>query len=288
MLSKLGRKTAFIGKLGGDMFGHRLKTTLNLLGIDPCGVVFDDTVNTTLAFVSTDPNGERSFAFYRNPGADMMLTKNELDENLLKNCRIFHFGTLSSTHSGVREATRYAVEVAKQCGALISFDPNLRPLLWDSLIEAREQIVWGCAHCDFLKISDDEAAFLTGIPSAREAGEALRESFPDIKLIVVTCGGNGSGALYRKFRIAEQAYVNLKVIDTTGAGDTFCGCCLDTILRVGIDNFTEETLREMLRFAGAAAGIVTTRKGAMLAMPGITDIQDMILRGSSYESVSDR
>lgn len=276
MLSKLGRKTAFIGKLGDDMFGHKLKSTIDGLNIDLRGVVFDDTVNTTLAFVSTGEDGERSFAFYRNPGADMMLRKDELDEKLIKNCRIFHFGTLSTTHTGVREATRTAVAIAKENGALISFDPNLRPLLWDSLQEAKEQIAWGCAQCDILKISDDEAEFLTGIQTSAEAGAAIQERFPNIALLFVTCGRNGSIALYHNQCIRGEAFTSLNAIDTTGAGDTFCGCCLDAVLREGIGSFTEDNLRETLRFASAAAGIVTTRKGAMLAMPDKSDIQELL------------
>jgi len=275
MLSKLGRKTAFIGKLGGDIFGRRLKMTIDALGIDPRGIVFDDKVNTTLAFVSTGEDGERSFAFYRNPGADMMLRKDEIDMDLVMHCRIFHFGTLSTTHHIVREATRAAVDAAKNSGALISFDPNLRPLLWDNLLEAKEQIAWGCGHCDILKISDDEAEFLTGIPDARQAGLAIRERFPNIRLIFVTCGAKGSIALYKDICIFMEAFSNLKVVDTTGAGDTFCGCCLDAVLQIGLEHFKEKTLGETLRFASAAAGIVTTRKGAMLAMPDKAEIQEL-------------
>ena len=275
MLSKLGRRTAFIGKLGGDMFGRRLITTITALGIDPRGVVLDDAVNTTLAFVSTGDEGERSFAFYRNPGADMMLRRDELDEELLARCSVFHFGTLSSTHPGIREATRTAVALAKGSGALISFDPNLRPPLWGSQHEAKQQMAWGCTQCDILKISDDEAQFLTGLQTARASGEAIRDSFPNIRLIIVTCGANGSLVLYRDICTSEQAFTGIKAIDTTGAGDTFCGCCLDAVLRVGLDNFTEETLRDMLRNAGAAAAIVTSRKGAMLAMPEKSEIQEL-------------
>ncbi len=275
-LSKLGRKTAFIGKLGDDYFGHRLKTTVEGLGIDASAIIFDSSVNTTLAFVASGADGERSFSFYRNPGADMMLREEELDRALIEGCRIFHFGTLSMTHPRVRAATRTAVDIARKSGALISFDPNLRPPLWDSLRKAKEQIAWGCAHCDILKISDDEAEFLTGIRTAEKAGRAIRDSFPNIRLIFVTCGRNGSFAFYHDLVVNAQAYTSLDAIDTTGAGDTFCGCCLDTVLREGINFFSEEKLSETLRFAGAAAGIVTTRKGAMLAMPEKYEVQELM------------
>lgn len=278
MLSKLGRRTAFIGKLGGDMFGYKLKATIEGLGIDPRGIVFDNTVNTTLALVSIGEGGERSFAFYRNPGADMMLGKDELDEQLIKNGRIFHFGTLSSTHARVREATREAVSIAKKSGALISFDPNLRPLLWGSLQEAKEQIAWGCSQCDILKISEDEAEFLTGEKTVREAAVAIGKKFPNIRLIFVTCGRDGSFAIYNDLFVSKPAYTLLNPVDTTGAGDTFFGCCLDAVLREGVDNITEEKLSETLRFANAAAGIVTTRKGAMSAMPDEAEIRRFIER----------
>lgn len=276
MLSKLGRKTAFIGKVGSDVFGHKLKTTLDSLGIDSRGVIFDTAVNTTLAFVSADDSGERRFAFYRNPGADMMLRKDDIDEKLIKSGRILHFGTVSATHATVREATRAAVDMAKKSGALISFDPNLRPPLWDSLKEAKDQIVWGCSMCDILKISDDEAEFLTGYKSALDAAADIRNKFHDIKLIFITCGKNGSHVLYDDMVISQPAFTSLNVIDTTGAGDTFCACCLDAVLSEGIDSFTLEKLRTTLRFASAAAGIVTTRKGAMLSMPDKSDIQEFI------------
>lgn len=276
MLSKLGRKTAFIGKLGDDLFGQHLKKTIERLNIDARGVVFDHDVGTTLAFVRTGAEGERSFAFFRKPGADMMLKEEEIDVELLKNCRIFHFGTLSMTHSRVRAATRAAVDIARRNGALISFDPNLRPPLWNSLREAKEQIAWGCVHCDILKIADDEAEFLTGIPLAADAGKAIRDSFPNIGLILITCGRNGSLALTKDMIVTAQAFSSLNTVDTTGAGDTFCGCCLDAVLREGIGGFTEEKLKQTLQFAGAAAGIVTTRKGALLAMPDKIEIQEFI------------
>ena len=143
MLNRLGKKTAFIGKVGNDMFGKQLKAAVEECGIDTRNLVMDDEIHTTLAFVHTYPDGDRDFSFYRNPGADMMLTKNEVDADLIRNSRIFHFGTLSSTHEGVREATRYALDVAKEAGCIITFDPNLRPPLWKDLNDARKEIEYG-------------------------------------------------------------------------------------------------------------------------------------------------
>ena len=145
MLQKLGKQTAFIGKVGDDMFGRQLTEAVSSVGVDTRALLVDKEVHTTLAFVHTYPDGDRDFSFYRNPGADMMLTKDDVDEDLIRSSRIFHFGTLSSTHEGVREATRYAIEVAREAGDLISFDPNLRPPLWSSLDDAKREIEYGLA-----------------------------------------------------------------------------------------------------------------------------------------------
>ena len=148
MLERLGKKTAFIGKVGKDMFGNQLKAAVEEVGIDTRALIMDEEVHTTLAFVHTYPDGDRDFSFYRNPGADMMLTKDEVLDDLIRDSRIFHFGTLSSTHEGVREATRHAIEVAKEAGCIITFDPNLRPPLWKSLEDARVEIEYGLTKCD--------------------------------------------------------------------------------------------------------------------------------------------
>lgn len=276
MLAKLDKRTAFIGKLGKDMFGLKLKSLIEQVGIDSCGIVFDEKVNTTLAFVSTNDAGERNFSFYRNLGADMMLAKDEINGALIKSSKIFHFGTLSMTHTSVRETTHTAVDIAKKSGALISFDPNLRPLLWDNLAEAKEQMAWGCEQCDILKIADDEAEFLTGEKFAPSAAAVIRKRYPGIRLILVTRGRDGSLAYYGNICVCQSAFTSTKTIDTTGAGDTFFGCCLDAVLREGIGNFTEKKLNETLRFANAAAAIVTTRKGALLSMPDEIEIRQLL------------
>ena len=162
MLNKLGRKTAFMGKVGVDIFGNKLKAVLDQVGIDTSALLMDPDVRTTLAFVQTFADGDRDFSFYRNPGADMMLTETELNEEMLAQCRIFHFGTLSMTHEEVRKATKKAIAIAKENGALISFDPNLRPPLWTSLDLAKEQVDYGLRQCDILKISDNEIQWFTG------------------------------------------------------------------------------------------------------------------------------
>ena len=162
MLQRLGKKNAFIGKVGKDAFGEMLKEVVEAQGIDTTNLLMDETVPTTLAFVHTEKNGDRSFSFYRNPGADMMLRSEEINMDVLKNATIFHFGTLSMTEEQVAAATKTAVQKAKEAGSIISFDPNLRPPLWKSLEMAKEKMWYGISQCDILKISDDEIAFLTG------------------------------------------------------------------------------------------------------------------------------
>lgn len=156
MLARLGYRTAFIGKVGRDCFGDQLRSAIEEAGISMEHLLTDQEIHTTLAIVHTFPDGDRDFSFYRNPGADMMLTEDEIPEDTIRNSRIFHFGTLSMTHEGVRAATRKAVHIAEQSGCILSFDPNLRPPLWNSLEEAKEQTLWGLEHCHILKISDNE------------------------------------------------------------------------------------------------------------------------------------
>ena len=276
MLSKLGRKTAFIGKVGNDVYGRQLRTVVSEAGIDTSTLLDDPSVHTTLAVVHTFENGDRDFSFYRNPGADMMLSANDLPMSMLQNCRIFHFGTLSMTHEGVREATVQAVQYAKACGAIISFDPNLRPPLWSSLAEARTQIGWGLKHSDVVKIADNELEFLTGETDFDKGAAILREWFPNIRLLNVTAGPEGSYCYYENTRVYVPAFLFGGTIETTGAGDTFCACVLHDVLKNGLDDRTEESLTNMLRYANAAAYLVTTKKGAIRSMPAPEDIDRVL------------
>ena len=272
MLHKAGRKTAFIGKVGQDIFGNRLREVLDDVGIDTTNLVMDHTVRTTLAFVETLPGGDRDFSFYRNPGADMMLREEELQEDLLRNAQIFHFGTLSMTHEGVRRATKRAVTIAKESGALISFDPNLRPPLWESLDTAKEQAAYGFSQCDILKISDNEIQWFTGEEDFDAGIRILQEQY-HIPLIVLSMGREGSRAYYRDLRVEAAPFLQDTTIETTGAGDTFGACCLHHVLKYGLDNLDGEKLTEMLTFANAAASIITTRRGALRVMPGVEEVE---------------
>lgn len=282
MLKKLGHSTAFIGKVGQDMFGQQLKDTLQEVGIHVENLIMDSQGNTTLAFIHTLPDGDRDFSFYRNPGADMLLLPSELNSDLLNDTKIFHFGSLSMTHEGVREATKTAIEIAKKAGAIISFDPNLRPLLWNDLEEAKEQIHYGLKNCNILKISDNEIRWFTGIEDFEEGIRFLQKNY-DISLILLSLGKDGSRAYLGNVRVQAPAFIQTNTIETTGAGDTFCGSCLHYVLNNGLDQLTENTLKEMLLFANAAASIITTKKGALRVMPSSEDVQNLIMRRNTTE-----
>lgn len=307
MLSKLGNKTAFIGKVGDDFFGKQLRDAITEVGIDR-SYLLKDEVHTTLALVHNRSDGDRDFSFYRNPGADMMLTEDEIPEELIKNSKIFHFGTLSMTHEGVRRATRRALDIAKKAGVMISFDPNLRPPLWDSLETAREQVLYGLGFCDVLKISDNEIVWLTGENDYTAGVKWIHDRY-NIPLILVSMGRDGSRAYYdggtsaqkdvtsanlnvtsgmekggnvlksgssKMILVEEKAYLQNNTVDTTGAGDTFFGCILHYLCRYDISELNETLLAEMLRFANAAASIVTTRKGALRVMPDVSEVKRLL------------
>lgn len=276
MLNNLGKKTGFIGKVGDDQFGRTLRDTLVELGIGTDNLLLDKVVHTTLAFVHTAADGDRDFSFYRKPGADMMLTEAEVQEDLIAQSRILHFGTLSLTDEPVRSATKKALEYAKKHDVMVTFDPNLRPPLWNNLQDAKEQIWFGLSKCAAVKMSEEELEFITGERSLDRGVEAVRNRF-DIPLICITMGKKGSRAYYGDHVCVEKAgFVQENTIETTGAGDTFCASMLNFILDHGLENLTEENLAEMLTFANGAASIITTRKGALRVMPTVEEIKALI------------
>lgn len=276
ILNKLGKKTAFIGKVGNDGFGRMLKQTLEDLGINTEGLYLDDVYHTTLALVHTDENGDRDFSFYRDPGADIMLTADEVDPELIRRAKIFHYGTLSMTHDGVRAATKKAIEIAKEEGMLLSFDPNYREPLWDSEEKAVEQIAYGLSQCDILKISEEELEMMTGTKDIDAGVKEFQEKYPNITLLNVTAGKDGSYSYYKGLKVFVPGFLLGGTIETTGAGDTFGGAVLDYVLDHGLEDLTQEDLKEMLRFANAAAYLVTTRKGALRSMPEPEQIQEIL------------
>lgn len=266
MLQRLGKTTAFIGKVGQDVFGKMLIDVVREQGINADNLLVDEEVPTTLAFVHTEKDGDRSFSFYRNPGADMMLRWNEIHEELLGDTKIFHFGTLSMTDEQIADTTKMAVQKAKKNGTIISFDPNLRPPLWKNLEDAKHQMWYGISQCDILKISDDEIAFLTETTDI-DAGvsEILKRFSP--ALICATMGKHGSKAYCNGKSVFCNPFLREDTIETTGAGDTFMACVLNAVLEKGMETMTEGDLLEMLEFANAASSIITARKGALKVMP---------------------
>lgn len=272
MLQKLGKKTSFIGKVGNDQFGRMLKETIEQAGIDSGNLVMDEAVHTTLAFVHTMADGDRDFSFYRNPGADMMLKTEDVQKERIEASKVFHFGTLSSTHEGCKEATRYAIGCAKEAGALVSFDPNLREPLWADLEDAKREIAYGLGQADVVKISDNEVVFMTGEEDYEKAAQILKAQY-QIPLLFVTLGREGSRAYYKDIRVEVPGFLQDSTIETTGAGDTFTGCALSKILEIGgIDNLSQEQLADMLTFANAGASLITTRRGALRVMPDEQEI----------------
>lgn len=275
MLTKLGRSTAFLGKVGDDAFGRMLRERTAGVGIDVSALRTDPEIPTTLALVHTLPGGDRDFSFYRKPGADLMLRTDELDLDKIAGGKIFHFGTLSMTDEPARSATYAAIDYARAQECLLSFDPNLRPPLWKSGEEARRQIAYGLARCDILKISDNEIAFMTGETDIQAGVEKLLEQYP-IPLVLATMGPDGSKAFYRGHVVSAPPFLTPHTIETTGAGDTFGGCALHFVLKYGLDDLTDDRLLELLTFSNAAAALVTTKKGALCVMPSEAEVRSFM------------
>ncbi len=276
MLCKFGKRTAFIGKVGNDMFGKILKETLEKLNINSENLIMDNKVPTTLAFVRTLPGGERDFSFYRNPGADMMLRAKEISKGLIASSRLFHFGTLSMTDKEVFRATQKAVCAAKEAGCIITFDPNVRLPLWKNNEDIRAAMEFGFSQCDVLKISDNEIEFFTGTSNCNDGIRQIQKLYPNIKLAFATLGPNGSVAFYNGLSIEQKAFLRKDTIETTGAGDAFFGIAINFILDYGLENLNEETIKKMLEYANAGASIITTRKGALCTMPDLNEIEKFL------------
>lgn len=271
-LTKFGAKTALLGKVGTDAFGKMLTSTLEKAGIETRGLIADDDVFTTLAFVTLDETGNREFSFSRKPGADTCLTYEELDLSLIDEAKIFHFGTLSLTEEPARSATYKAVAYARQQGKLITYDPNLRKPLWKDLKAAREQLLWGLGQADVVKISDEEVEFLFGL-GVEEGADYILKHF-DVKLVFVTCGANGC---YFQNAIASGKVPGLEkilVVDTTGAGDIFGGSAVWKLLQLNAapETLTQAQLQNVVRFACTSAGLSTMRPGGISSVPDYEEV----------------
>ena len=266
-LTKFGRKTALLGKVGNDAFGKLLVGTLESAGIETSGIVVSDDVFTTMAFVTLDEHGDREFSFARKPGADTCITYEELALSLIDQAKVFHFGTLSLTDEPARSATYKAVAYAKSAGKLITYDPNLRKPLWKDLEEAKRQMIWGLQQADVVKISDEEVEFLFDL-GVQEGAQYILDTF-GTKLVFVTCGKDGC---FFKNRIASGMVPSLsgiKVVDTTGAGDIFGGSAVWKLLESGTapEELTQAQLEDVVRFACTSAGLSTTKPGGISSVP---------------------
>lgn len=271
-LAKFGAKTSFIGKIGKDKFGELLVNTLKSAGIGTEGLLYTDDVFTTLAFVTLDFKGNREFSFARKPGADTRIASDEIDLSLINDTKVFHFGTLSLTDEPSRTATIKAVEYARSVGKIVSFDPNLRKPLWSDLNDAKRQMLWGMNHADIIKISDDEVRFLFDVNPEIGIGLIL-ENF-GAKLIFVTCGAEGSYYGNKTGIGNVSGLTNIKVLDTTGAGDIFGGSALWKYLQLEKqpDLLSINEMRSIAEFACVSASLSTTKFGGISAVPEMQDI----------------
>ncbi len=266
-VTKFGGKTALLGKVGTDTFGRLLTGTLEQAGIETRGIVASSDVFTTLAFVTLDEHGNREFAFSRKPGADTQLRFSELELPLIDDAKAFHFGTLSLTDEPARATTYRAVAYAKERGKLISFDPNLRKPLWKDLDTAKEQMLWGLSQADVVKISDEEIEFLFGLNPQEGARKILNDY--GVKLVFATCGADGCWFENQNACGHVDSLKNVKVVDTTGAGDIFGGSAVRKVMQSGKrpEELSEAELRETVRFACTAAGLSTTKPGGISSVP---------------------
>jgi fructokinase len=274
--TRLGLKAAYISKISDDALGAFLKSKLDEAGIETNGVVITKDYPTTLALVSLDKRGNRSFKFYREKTADVMLNKDEINYDLLQNAEVFHFGSVSMTTDPSRSATFAAASKAKESGLLISFDPNLRIPLWQDLDMARENIIKGMDLSDIVKVSDDELIFLTGHSNIEKGTKELAGRF-NLKLLAVTLGPKGC-LCYANNTIVQEPTYDVKTVDTTGAGDSFWGAMLYSLIsnNKDISAYSDEEIREIIRFSNAAGSLTTTRTGAINAMPDKERILDCI------------
>lgn len=271
-LAKFGASAALLGKVGNDAFGKLLTDTLDKADIDTSGILVDDNVFTTLAFVTLDEHGDREFSFARKPGADTCLCEKELNYAMIDEAKVFHFGTLSLTDEPARTATYRAVSYAKNKGKMITFDPNLRKPLWSDLDEAKTQMLWGLQNADVVKISDEEVEFLFGLQPEEGAAHILEQY--GVKLVFVTCGANGC---FFKNRVAFGHVPSLRgisVVDTTGAGDIFGGSAVWKLLQMkeSPELLNESQLRDAVEFACTSAGLSTTKPGGISSVPSLEDI----------------
>lgn len=276
-LNAYGAKTAMLGKVGSDSFGHMLLGTLERAGIATEGVIMTDKVFTTLSFVTFDSKGDRAFSFARKPGADTTISSDEVRYDMIEKSTVFHFGTLSLTDDPAKTATQAAVAFAKEHGKYVTFDPNLRKPLWSNPETAKEQMLWGLQQADIVKISDEEAEFLWGV-SPEDAAQKILSEYR-VKLVFVTCGADGCVYQNANAKGWAPSLTGIQVKDTTGAGDIFGGSAIGEWLKTGKapDELQDEDLKNIVRFACTAAALSTTKAGGVSSVPRLEEVQNLLV-----------
>ena len=268
-LAKLGLRSGFVGMVGEDAFGTFLRETLATHGVDVSHLATTSKARTTLAFVSLRPDGSPEFAFYCNPGADMLLSERDIDEAYFRDARAFHFGSIALADPGPKAATLKAVELAKASGQLVSYDPNYRPALWESQRVARAEILAGFHHADVAKVSEDEWEFITGTPDFDVGAEVILKR--GVKLLVISCGADGCHFISGVDRGHVPGYP-VEVAETTGAGDAFVAALLGELLGeieqpMDVERISSSRIAEICDFANAVGALTATKVGAIPAMP---------------------
>ncbi|WP_345242778.1 aminoimidazole riboside kinase [Pontibacillus salipaludis] len=272
-LARLGAKSTFLGKVGDDSLGHFLKDTLTSYGVKTDGMTFTQDVRTGVVFVSLAANGERSFEFFINPSADQMLQVNDVEESLFDEHRVLHFGTISMINEPAKEATKHAVQVAREKGLVVSFDPNLRMSLWSSEDQAKEAIISMLDQVDVLKVSEEELEFITGEKDIEAGIKQINEKY-NIPFMLVTLGGEGSYVVTNG-EIAKVDAMKVNAVDTTGAGDAFVSGILYSINETdaSMEDLSIEQAVEMAKMASVSGALAASTKGAMTALPTIEQVK---------------
>lgn len=277
-LSRLGLESGFIGKVGDDPFGDGLRKTLEENRVDTSGLISGTGCRTTLAFVATRSDGMKDIICYRNPGADMLLTPDEIDETYVQSADLFHYGSVSLSHQPSRDATLKAIQCAKDGGAILSYDPNLRLVLWDSPADAKRWIWEAMPYADVAKLAEEEWEFVTDTSDLQRGSERILEI--GVNLVVVTRGEHGC-----YFNDGyNQGYVDgfqTDVVDPLGAGDGFVAAMLAKLMQT-VDaardplRLDEDQLRSIMTFANAAGALSTQRVGCIPALPTASEIEDFL------------
>ncbi|TDO94334.1 fructokinase [Halanaerobium saccharolyticum] len=275
-LSRLGVNTSFIGKVGDDVLGKFLAKKLESEKVNIDNLILTNEAKTAITFVTLDQDGDRSFDFYIDPSADRFLRADEIDTELFEQNKIYHFGSISLIDEPARSATKRGIELARQNEMLISYDPNLREMLWDSLAEAKEMILSVMDEVDIVKVSEEELEFLTGEEDIKKGAEKLKAEYK-IPILFITCGSKGSYYFLNDLGFVDAFEVD--AVDTTGAGDAFMSGVLYNFNQVDLTlaEIDNKFLEKTLKFANYSGSLAASATGAMAALPTLAEVQELEL-----------